>query len=398
MGLYKSLSGMVRVELTSAGIEDSLERIHSMGIGIFRAVTDGQLCVWFYVRRQDLPRLRRFAERRGEKLIVLETRGLFWFFRRIFRRPVLLAGLGLFLILGFYVPSRVLWIEVEGNVTIPDRLILDAARDSGICFGASRAQVRSEKVKNRLLGAVPNLQWAGVNTYGCRAVITVREREPGREEKAACDVSSIVASRDGVILSAMVTAGTGLCAPGQAVRQGEVLISGFTDCGRVIKAEQAAGEIFAQTNRKLEVCTPSFRQLRMEETGRSTKYALRIGKKRINFYKGSGICGGSCVKIVSEYILTLPGGFQLPVALIWESTAVYRETAVDVPEAELKQTLHGFAQRYLKSQMIAGTVLSQVVSVSTEQETARLTGYFACTEMIGRVRPEKIGDYHEKTD
>lgn len=31
-------------------------------------------------------------------------------------------------------------------------------------------------MKNALLSAIPELQWAGVNTYGCRAVISVRER------------------------------------------------------------------------------------------------------------------------------------------------------------------------------------------------------------------------------
>ena len=89
-------------------------------------------------------------------------------------RPVLLAGLGILFLLAMYLPSRVLFIRVEGNMQIPDRQILAAAEECGIRFGASRREVRSEKVKNALLSSVPQLQWAGVNTAGCVATISVR--------------------------------------------------------------------------------------------------------------------------------------------------------------------------------------------------------------------------------
>ena len=36
--------------------------------------------------------------------------------------------------------------------------------------------IRSEKVKNSLLQRIPQLQWAGINTDGCVAVISVREK------------------------------------------------------------------------------------------------------------------------------------------------------------------------------------------------------------------------------
>ena len=59
------------------------------------------------------------------------------------------------------------------------RKILERAEYCGVHFGAKAGSVRSEQVKNRLLFEIPELRWAGVNTTGCTAVITVAERQSG---------------------------------------------------------------------------------------------------------------------------------------------------------------------------------------------------------------------------
>ena len=83
----------------------------------------------------------------------------------------MVIGLCLLLLLVCILPTRVLFMRVEGNESIPENLILEAAEDCGIRFGASRSAVRSEKVKNGILSRISELQWVGVNTKGCIAVI-----------------------------------------------------------------------------------------------------------------------------------------------------------------------------------------------------------------------------------
>ena len=63
-------------------------------------------------------------------------------------------------------------------------------------------------------------------------------------------------SRDGFIVSATVTRGNFLCRVGQSVKAGQVLISGYTDCGICIQATRAEGEIYAQTSRDFAAVTP----------------------------------------------------------------------------------------------------------------------------------------------
>ena len=397
MGLWQSLAGMVEVEVTSAHVEGMLAAVTDTGIPIRGVRSQDPLTVRFQILRRDDTNLRRLLDRRGESMKILRRMGLYWRLKSLLHRPVLTAGICMLLVTALCLPSRICFVEVEGNSTLPDQQIIEAAQNCGIRFGASRREVRSEKVKNELLSALPELKWAGVNTRGCVALISVRERTPSENVDELGAVSSIAAARDGIIISCTATKGNLLCREGQAVRQGQILISGYTDCGLTVTATRAEGEILAQTRRRLTAVTPLSCRIPVEQGRKTVKYSLVIGKKRINFYKGSGIWDATCGKMYAEYHLTLPGGFQLPVTLVRE-TAVFRKTVdQETDPASAGKSLTDFAEGYLRRRMIAGTVISRDCVIQTEGNLCYLTGEFSCTEMIGTVCDEKIGEYNGKT-
>jgi sporulation protein YqfD len=386
MDLWKSLNGMVQIRLTSADPAAAISQINAAGITVYGADReDDDIITRFSVRRQDVQKLKALAQKRGYDLTLSRRSGIYWIGKQFLHRPVLTVGILLFLLIAMYLPTRVLFFEIEGNTVIPTRLILEKCQECGISFGASRREVRSEKMKNALLQAIPELQWAGINTSGCTAVITVRERTPAQLPQADCGVSSIVAKRDGVITEITTTKGNPVCKVGQAVKAGEVLISGYTDCGITIQATRARGEVYAATNRNLTAVSPLQWQSRGSKTVTEKKYSVIIGKKRINFYKGSGISGATCDKMYEESYVTLPGGFRLPIILVTESWVYCEESDVTLQEPNLS----GFANRYLLEQMIAGKVVSRLEQGSAENGLYRFQGNYACTEMIGQVRSEE---------
>lgn len=394
MNLWRSLEGMMEVELTSAQPENSLETINGDKIEVFHVQQKDALTFLFSIRRWDYSRLCKLCEKRGETLKVRRRYGLYWSLMALKKRPVLLIGMAILLCFILYLPSRVFFVQVEGNTTVPDRKIIAAAEDCGICFGASRRLVRSEKVKNRLLSAVPELQWAGVNTSGCVATISVRERSAQAQTERPYEVTSIVAARDGFLLSGTVTSGTGLFTPGQTVRKGQVLISGYTDGGICIRATRAEGEIFAQTSRELTVLTPSQYQQRGEERGSSKKISLVVGKKRINLWKDSGNLDTGCGRIRNRYTLTLPGGFALPVSLEIETLSDFELTAAELSQNQAEKALRYFADSYLSQDMIAGEILHRTETLFHEDGVYSLEGEYQCREMISRVHREQIGEEH----
>ena len=386
------------MEATSADQASFIYRLNEMGIPVGDVQASDDVTFCFTVSRQNLTAVRKFAEQKGVSVKILSYRGLFWPIASLRHRLVLVTGLIILLLLGIFLPSRILFVTVEGNTGIATNRILEAAETAGICFGASRREVRSEKVKNLLLDYLPQLQWAGVNTYGCTAVISVRERAEAMRQTDRNAVSDLVADCDGIITSCVVTGGTALCSPGQAVRKGQILVSGHTDCGGVATAVRAQGEIFAETRHVFSCRMPLSVQTRVSQKEERYKISVQFGKKRINFYKGSGIYDTSCVKMISQYHLTLPGGYRLPVSVTVETITAFELEPGTHTQADAVLLLSGYAKDYLRQHQIALTVLDAHEVFSVREDFCALSGQYVCTEMIAREQCEQIGEFHGKAN
>lgn len=398
MDSLKWMQGYVSVSVTSANVAAVIQKINAAGITAYQVQQVGDLTLQFDLRRQDLRKVRRILKRSGDSLHLVSRGGLFWLLKGVLRRPVMLLGILALLLLTAWIPKRIYFVQVEGNQQIPAAKIVEAAESCGIKFGAVRRDVRSEKMKNALLAAVPELQWAGVNTTGCLAIISVRERAQPEALEPLPKVSSILASRDGVITELTVKSGTPICKVGQAVTAGQVLVSGYTDCGICIRATRSEGEIYALTKRQLQVITPAKVGRILVQNTSDKKITVIFGKKRINFSKGSGISDVTCGKMYQEYTLTLPGGFALPVRIAVEQWTEYdlRQQAVDGQYAG--EIMSRFVERYLQSQMIAGTVQTKKEDLIAQEEIFLAKGDYVCHEMIGITRIEERIDEIDRTD
>lgn len=390
MGLFRSLAGLVVVRITSADLTGMLSQISERNIQLLRVEWIDELSCQATVYQRDSITLGKLARNHGDKLEIINKSGVYWSIKSLMHRPVLVIGVIVFGLLALYMPTRILFVNVEGNTTVPTREILEAADNCGISFFSSRREIRSEKIKNALLEQIPELQWIGVNTAGCVATINVTEKSTADYTKDSEDVvGSIIATRDGVIQQCTVTKGDPVCRVGQAVKAGQVLVSGYTDCGIAIKATKAEAEVYALTLRQLEVVTPTNAAMRASITATETKFSLLIGKKLINLFKDSGISDTSCVKIYEEYWLTLPGGFQLPVGIL-RQTQTYYSNQSETASQEACSWLNHFAEKYLHTQMIAGQVISRDVTESCEAGICTLEGKYSCREMIGQFKREEF--------
>ncbi len=386
----------LEVELVSADIPGILSLCGASGLSVSQIRQKDFLTVTLQISEQDFRLLKNICKKHGASVKTKHGKGIYLWIKNLTIRPFLVGVIGILIFFTLWLPERVLFVEVEGNTLLSAGEILNAAHGCGIRFGASRASVRSEAMKNALLDELPLLQWAGVNTRGCTAVISVREREEETERPLESAVSSLVAVRDGIIIAGTATAGNLQCIPGQAVQAGDVLISAYTDCGISIRAQRAKGEIFALTVRPLTVLSPVNFAQKGTSGKEMKKYSLIIGKKRINLSKDSGISYTSCDKIRKEYVLTLPGGFSLPISVFVDSYIIRDAYAVHT-EGTAAGILSGNAAReYLMENMVAGKILDVALSESYSESVYRLEGNYLCSEMIARERNEEIMEEYGK--
>ena len=386
----------VEAEIVSADIPGILSLCSAKGLSISKIRQQDFLTVSVLVSEKDYTELKSICHKRGASIKVKKGRGIFLYIQSLIKRPALLTVIGILLFFSLWLPERVLFVQVEGNSTVSALEILNAAQGCGIRFGASRVDVRSEAIKNALLDEMPALQWAGVNTKGCTAIISVRERETDTPQPLPGTVSSLVAVRDGIVLSGTATAGNLQCSPGQVVQVGDVLVSGYTDCGISVRVQKAKGEVFALTVRPLTVLSPVKYVQKGSAEKEIKKYSLIIGKKRINLSKDSGISYTSCDKIRKEYVLTLPGGFLLPVSVVVDTYSLWDTRAVHTDGIANGILSGNAARRYLMENMIAGEILDMVLSEFSDETLYRLEGNYLCSEMIARERNEEIMEEYGK--
>ena len=392
---WNILSGTVQVAVTSADPERTLNAVLQAQIPVYNVSRQTELTDFLTVHRRDLRRLEALMGQAGGSLVIRKRQGIYWKIGKLYHRPVLIGLLVLLLFSSCFLPTRIFFVRTEGNRQIPAGQILSAAETCGIRFGASRKRVRSEKVKNALLARLPQLQWAGINTSGCTAVISVRERaEEAREPEKP--FSNLIATQDGYILSQVVLKGTPMFSPGESVMKGQILVSGYTDCGICIRAGRAEGEILAQTGRNLSAVMPKTAAIIGEIRDRNYEISLLIRKKRINLWKSSRISDAVCGRMYAEYFVSLPGGFRLPIAICVDQYPEYQVSESTVTEEAALKQLQDFSDRYLLRQTVAGQILKKQQTLLEQEGVYRLQSRYTCTEMIGREQEEQMGEINEQ--
>jgi similar to stage IV sporulation protein len=103
-------------------------------------------------------------------------------------------------------------------------MVLQAAAELGLRPGVYRGRLTSTQLARSLTIKLPELSWVGIEVKGSCAIIEVVEKQLVTPDLKP--IGHVVASRDGVINKIVATHGKAMVKAGDAVKQGQVLISG----------------------------------------------------------------------------------------------------------------------------------------------------------------------------
>ena len=363
------------------------------GVGFWGLVWLDAQTLELKVARRDVRKVRALAEKVQCEARAKGRKGVPFFLAGFRHRYALLIGLALSLTAVCVLSRFIITVEVSGNEAVPSAVILAELSRQGVRPGAYGPGLDLRRISQETLSRIEGLSWMSVNLHGTRVEVLVRERSPAPELRDETTPAHVVAAADGILEDVEVLEGQALFQEGQAVLAGEVVISGVVDLKEpkyaTVDAGQrlvhARGNVWASTYRTLEACIPLEADTKVYTGEEETAWSLTILGHTVNFFGKGSISTAGYDKMTTTHILTLPGGREMPLALVKTEYRAYETQPAAIQTAAAQALLE---ERLLErlEELIGedGSVLSTSFSVQEGSGLLTVTLKAQCREQIGR--------------
>ena len=333
---------------------------------------------------------RRFlsaCHKRDIEAEIIAYQGLPKLLGRIAQRAGLVVGgflaLGLVILSGLFV-----WdVQVSGNEHLTEAEVVSELRESGFGVGSYLPKLRTREVENRVLMHSKSIGWLSINTRGTVAHVQIIERVRGNpgdgEEGASRKPANLVALMDGQIEHLELYRGNAVVTVGQAVKAGELLVSGLYDSQTgSIRAMRASGRVMARTEHTIEVKIPLF----YEEKVYTEPYFCGIELHFFDFskkiFKNCGNQDILCDIIEYKFSFNRIGSNRLPLSLTRLEARPYSlEWRERTPEEAL-ELAYGELSNRLSALAGEAELLQKQITTEIGEESILLVCRVSCIQNI----------------
>ncbi len=282
--LYRFFMGKLRVEVGGVFAERILNLCAHNGITIW-AIRRKNDKIIFYITVRDFRALRVIVRKTGIRPHIVKKRGWPFIVKRYSRRYGALCGAAMFFIILQFLSLFVWNINISGNTTIPDEIILNACRDIGIREGVRASSLDANRLKLKLLGEVDGLAWAAINIEGC--ALTVDVTEAAKKEPNNTDPCNLTANANGIIRKIEVSDGKSLVRVGDSVAEGQLLVSGIYEYKNGNTAlVHSEGIIIAEVSESISATVPLKQEINVLSNKKSRRYTLSFFGLKVPLYLG----------------------------------------------------------------------------------------------------------------
>lgn len=359
----------------------------------FRWREDGSIC--FSCTASSARRFLAACHKRDIAVEIVAYRGLPQFLKRIGSRAGLVVG-GILALMLIVLSGLFVWdVQVSGNVELTEGEVIEELRACGFGVGSYLPTLRVREIENRVLMASERIGWLSINTAGTVARVQVIEHIAGENEGDSNAhgklPANLVATRDGQIEYVELYRGNCVVTVGQAVKAGELLVSGLYDNpSGGFRWTRASGRVMARTERTVVVEIP----LSYEEKVYGDPVLQEIGLHFFNFshkiFKNSGNSDLLCDIIKYNYTLRQLGNNRLPLAFYRTEVRPYHtEWRERSPEEALELC---YEQLESELALLSGEVqlLQKEITTEVGENSVILTCIITCIENIAEVREFEI--------
>ena len=284
--------------------------------------------------------------------------------------------------------SLFLWnVRIVGCKTVSVQEVRNLLRQEGIEVGGFIPPLDAKVAASQIMLQDPRIAFVAINIIGtvCEVQVTEAKFADFPEEKQPSD---IVAAYDGFIQRVELYDGQVMVTHGEAVRKGQVLISGLCESGEgVWRLESASGIVIAKVEREFTVEVPLTEKVTVQTQAEIAEQSLIFFKKSIKLSKSSSIFPSTYGTIVKKEEWGLPGGLTLPIAIQTVSRVGYETVERHRTYAEAERLARAQMESLVAKELAQGEILTLTQSMEHTDTGVRLTWQVYCLIDIGTSSP-----------
>lgn len=390
--LTNQLQGYLRIQITGYSPERFLNLCKYKEIEIW-GLEAKQNAYEMYMTVSGFRKLKPILRKTRTRITILERYGVPFFFHKYRKRKMFFAG-ALLCIGLIFVLSKFIWnIEIKGNQTITDEVLIEYLESEQVYHGMKISEVKCEKIDTDIRKQFNDIIWVSASLEGCNLIVEVKENtdtfQVSQTEEQPAD---IVAAADGVITEIVTRSGVPCVKEGDSVKAGDLLVSGTVevknDAGEVIREDykEADADIFAEVVINYEdICETTY-EVKEYIKDRHKQVYLNLGGYHITL--GIQKSETKNYEITSEETqLKLNQNFYLPI-----SYGVCRGKAYQLKEKartkeEKEMLLNHKLDLYCKDLEESGIeILEKQIQMTEEANGMRAKGYLKVKQSIGTAR------------
>ncbi len=385
IGLFRYIRGEILFQARGGFPERffNLCRVHKIKIWDIRQ--NGE-CFTAHTSISGYREIPEAARKSGMRVKIIKKIGVPFFIRKIDERKGLIAGVVVACFLIVLYTKSVWVIDVEGNSKISDSKIMDVLEENGLKKGTLKKDIDYEKYKFLLYQNIPGISWANLQIDGARMVVEITEvtQAPENAEKKICN---IIASHDGIIENQVVSAGESMVKSGEAVKKGDLLVSGvtFNDKAQATQFWASRAVVNASTKRvfKAEIAK---KQTKTIYTGREkSRNQLEFFRLKIPLYiMNTSFKNYKCEESETSPVIC---GTELPVKLKRKVLKEIRTESYTADKKTAEKLVQAEKNKFEKS-FSAGTKIKSVDKKISETASFYIFIYtYSLTENIAQESP-----------
>ena len=212
----------IKVAIIGSNRTRLINKLKNENIPIYYLKTDENTTFW--VKQNDLKKLKEFADLYGVQLEVVKTSGVAGSLEKIIKNLPYIAAVIICFVMLIISTQYVYNVKVEAQNDVYANKVELLLRENNIFGTIPKGKINLNEVENLILSNLSEVSFATcyIEGFSLKIKIVANDNPKQTEEK-----KNLHSDFDAVVTRIMVRAGTGEVAVGQRVKAGDVLIGGY---------------------------------------------------------------------------------------------------------------------------------------------------------------------------